>query len=79
MKSLSDVIATIERELKKDPRPCCLACLGVASQDMYSQVEKHVQEKLSAVYSIENGTCHKKNHQARVIHPRDAVKPLPKL
>ena len=79
MKSLSDVIATIERELKKDPRPRCLACLGVASQDMCSQVEKHVNEKLSAVYTIENGTCQKKNHQARVIHPREAAKPLPKL
>ena len=79
MKSLSDVIATIERELNKDPRPCCLACLGVASQDMCSQVEKYVNERLSTVYTIENGTCHKKDHQARVIHPRDAAKPLPKL
>ncbi len=79
MKSLSDVIATIERELNKDPRPRCLACLGVASQDMSTQVEKYVQDRLSTVYTIENGTCYKKNHQARVIHPKDAAKPLPKL
>lgn len=79
MKSVQDVIVTIDRTLSKDPRPHCLACLGVASQDMCGQVEKYIQERLSTVYTVENGTCHKKNHQARVIHPRDAAKPLPKL
>lgn len=79
MKSLHDVIATIERALSKDPRACCLACLGVASQEMCTEVEKYVQERLSTVYTFENGTCHRKNHQARVIHLREAAKPLPKL
>ena len=79
MKSLHDVMATIERALKADPRPCCFACLGVASQEMVNQVEKHVRENLSKVYTIEDGTCHRKDHHAKVIHLKDSAKPLPKL
>ena len=79
MKSLQDIMVTVERALREDPRPCCLHCLGITSQQLCEQIEQHVREKLSDVYTIENGTCHKRDHQARVIHPRDAAKPLPKL
>lgn len=72
-------MGTVERALREDPRPTCLHCLGITSQDLCEQVEKHVREKLSDVYTIENGTCHKRDHQARVIHPKDAAKSLPKL
>jgi len=77
MKSLQDVMATIERTLKADPRPCCFACLGVSSQDMCSQVEKHIRENLSKVYTVEDGTCQKKDHQARVVRPKDAGTAMP--
>lgn len=79
MKTVHDIVKTIERALAADPRPCCLHCLGVASQELCDQVEKHVKEKLSEVYTVENGTCHKKDHKARVIHPKDAAKAPPKL
>ena len=79
MKSIHDIMKTIERALAADPRPCCLHCLGVTSQELCDEVEKHVKEKLSDVYTIEDGTCQKKDHKARVIHPKDAVKAPPKL
>jgi len=77
MKSLQDVMTTIERTLKADPRPCCFACLGVASQEMVSQIEKHISENLSKVYTVEDGTCHKKDHHAKVIRPKDAGTAMP--
>ena len=77
MKSIHDIIATVESALKEDPRPCCFDCLGVSSQELREQVEKHIREKLSTVYTVEDGTCHKRDHQARVIHLRDAVQKLP--
>lgn len=77
MTSIHDIIATIEKAFKEDPRPCCLPCLGVASQQLSEQVEKHIKEKLSNVYTIEDGTCHKRDHKARVIHPRDAATAMP--
>ena len=77
MKSIHDIIATIERALKEDPRPCCFHCLGVTSQDLCEQVEKHIKEKLSDAYTVENGTCHKRDHQARVIRPRDTGTAMP--
>lgn len=79
MKRVQDILVTVERTLNKDPRPCCLACLGVASQEMCIEVEKYVQERLSTVYTVENGICYKRDHRTRVIHPREAAKPLPKL
>ena len=79
MKTVHDIIATIERALKEDPRPCCFHCLGVTSEELCEQVEKHIQDKLSTVYTVEDGTCHKRDHHARVIHPRDAAKAPPKL
>jgi len=77
MKSIQDIIATIERAFKEDPRPCCFACLGVTSQDLCEQVEKHIKEKLSTVYTVEDGTCHKKDHHARVVRPKDAATAMP--
>ncbi len=79
MTSIHDIIANIERALKADPRPCCFHCLGVTSQDLCEQVEKHIKENLSKVYTVEDGTCHKKDHRARVIHPKDAGAAAPKL
>jgi len=79
MTSIHDIMKTIERALAADPRPCCFHCLGVTSQDLCDQVEKHIKEKLSDVYTVEDGTCHKKDHHARVIHPKDAAKAPPKL
>ncbi|MSQ77013.1 MAG: hypothetical protein EXR97_00970 [Nitrospiraceae bacterium] len=77
MTSIHDIMATIERALKADPRPCCFHCLGVTSQEICDQVEKHIKENLSTAYTVEKGTCHKKDHQARVIHPRDAGTAMP--
>jgi len=79
MKSIHDIMKTIERALAADPRPCCFHCLGVTSQELCDEVEKHVKEKLSDVYTVEDGTCQKKDHHARVIHPKDAAKAPPKL
>lgn len=77
MTSIHDIIATIEKAFKEDPRPCCFPCLGVASQQLIEQVEKHIKEKLSNVYTVEDGTCHKRDHKARVIRPRDAGTAMP--
>jgi len=77
MTSVSDIIANIERAFKEDPRPCCLPCLGVSSQQLIEQVEKHIKDNLSQVYTVEDGTCHKRDHQAKVVHPRSARTAMP--
>lgn len=77
MKTVPDIIKIVERALTADPRPCCLHCLDVTSQELCEQVEKHIKEKLSDVYTIENGTCHKRDHQARVIRPKSAGTAMP--
>ncbi|OGW65694.1 MAG: hypothetical protein A3H49_01945 [Nitrospirae bacterium RIFCSPLOWO2_02_FULL_62_14] len=77
MKSVQDIIATIERAFREDPRPCCLRCLDVTSQELCEQVEKHIKEKLSNVYTVEDGTCQKKDHHARVIRPKSAGAAMP--
>ena len=79
MTSIHDIVKTIERALAADPRPCCLHCLGVTSQELCEQVEKHIKDNFSKVYTVEDGTCHKKDHRARVIHPKDAGVAAPKL
>jgi len=73
MTSIHDIMKTIERALAADPRPCCFHCLGVTSQELCEQVEKHIKENLSKVYTVEDGTCHKKDHHAKVIHPKNAA------
>jgi hypothetical protein len=77
MKTIHDIIATIEKALKEDPRPCCFSCLGVTSQELCEQVEKHIKENLSKVYIVEDGTCQRKDHHARVIRPKDAGTAMP--
>lgn len=77
MKTVPDIIKTIERTFKEDPRPCCFHCLDVTSQELCEQVEKHIKENLSKVYTVEDGTCHKKDHHARVIRPKDAGTAMP--
>jgi hypothetical protein len=77
MTSIHDIVANIERALKEDPRPCCFHCLGVTSQDLCEQVEKHIKEKLSTVYTVEDGTCQKKDHKARVIRQKGAGTAMP--
>jgi len=42
-----------------------------------SQIEKHISENLSKVYTVEEGTCHKKDHHARVIRPKDTGTAMP--
>ena len=79
MTSIHDIMKIIERALAADPRPCCFHCLGITSQDLCEQLEKHIQEKLSDVYTVEKGTCHKKDHKARVIHPKNAAAAMSKL
>ena len=77
MKSIHDIMATIEGAFKEDPRPCCLPCLGVSSQELIEQVEKHIKEKLGDVYTVEDGTCHKKDHHARIVRPKSAGTAMP--
>jgi hypothetical protein len=77
MKTVPDIIKTIERAFKDDPRPCCFHCFGVTSQELCAAVEKHIQENLSKVYTIEDGTCPRKDHQGRVIRPRETAQAAP--
>lgn len=79
MKTVQEVVVTVERALRQDPRPCCFHCLGITSELLCEQVEKHIQERLGTVYTVENGICHRRDHRARVVHAREAAKPLPKL
>jgi hypothetical protein len=70
-------MATIERALKEDPKPCCFPCLGITSQDLSEQLERHIKEKLSDVYTVEDGTCCKRDHRARIVRPKDAGTAMP--
>ncbi len=79
MKTVPDIIKTIEKTFKEDPRPCCFHCLGVTSLELCTEVEKHIQEHLSKVYTIEDGTCPRKDHPGRVIRPREVATEAPKL
>jgi hypothetical protein len=79
MKTVQDVVVTVERALRQDPRPCCFHCLGIASEQLCQQAEEYIRERLSTVYTVENGTCYRRDHHARVVHPREAARPLPKL
>jgi len=79
MKTVPDIIKTIERAFKEDPRPCCFNCFGVTSQELCTEVEKHIQEHLSKVYTVEDGTCPRKDHSGRVIRPKDVPTEAPKL
>jgi hypothetical protein len=79
MKTVHDIIQTIERAFRDDPRPCCFHCFGVTSQELCAEVEKHIKEKLSDLYTVEDGTCPRKDHPGRVIRPREAAQAPPKL
>jgi hypothetical protein len=71
MKTIRDVIVDLDRAFKADPRPSCFHCLGVVSLELCTEVERHIRGNLSKVYTVEDGICRKRDHQARVIRLRN--------
>jgi len=72
MKTIRDVIVNLDRAFRTDPRPSCFHCLGVTSLELCTEVERHIQRDLKKVYTVEDGICKKRDHQARVIRPRQS-------
>jgi hypothetical protein len=64
------LIAHILQEMRKDPRPTCLPCLGITSSENWEAVRTQLSTRYREFYLFEEGICSKCKTKQDNILPR---------
>ncbi len=65
------LIAHLQQELRKDPRPTCPPCLGILSPEDWALVHAQLSSLYRPLYTVETGRCWKcKTEHHQTVQPR---------
>jgi hypothetical protein len=70
MKQTNALVFHVMQELRKDPRPTCLPCLGITAPEHWASVHTHIASQYSLQYRFEDGVCGKCQTKQDTISPR---------
>lgn len=59
MKNTNALVFHVMQELRKDPRPTCLPCLGITAPEHWVGVHTHISSQYRLQYRFEDGLCQK--------------------
>lgn len=71
MPTTNMLIAHILQEMRKEPRPTCLPCLGITSPENWEPVRMRISSHYRQFYTFEEGICWKcktTQHNIRPTH-----------
>jgi hypothetical protein len=69
MKQTNALVFHIMQELRKDPRPTCLPCLGITAPEHWMGVHAHISSQYRLQYRFEDGVCQKCKTKQDTISP----------
>ncbi len=72
MSTVNMLIVHILQEMRRNPRPTCLPCLGITSPEQEAPVRAQLSSHYRPFYSFEEGLCWKCKTQQDTIRPRQA-------
>ena len=70
MLNTNTLVFHVLQELRKDPRPTCLPCLGITSPEQGALVHTHIASQYRRGYIFEDGLCWKCKTRQENIRPR---------
>ena len=70
MPTTNMLIGHVLQEMRKDPRPTCLPCLGITSPESWEAVRMQISSDYRPLYTFAEGLCSKCHTKQINISPR---------